>query len=201
MSEVFSILTVCTGNVCRSPLAKQLLEKEFNGVTSISVSSAGIRAMIDSPMPGESINLARQNGVENPESHRGQQIDETTIDAADLILAMDRSHRRSVVELSPRAARRVFTLREFSRLINATSETDFLAEVRGAGSSQTEKLKAAVEAARLTRSDLLPLDNPDDDDVVDPYGQDERIFQTSAHQLVPAIHSVVSYFKRSLEIS
>lgn len=200
MSGTFKVLTVCTGNVCRSPLAQQLLQKGLDGVSSISVSSAGIQAMVDHPMPDQSLGIAQQNGVNDAEMHRGQQINETLIDSADLIFAMDRSHRRSIVELNPRANRRVFTIREFARLISATNDVDLQAEVREAGESTVAKLQAAVEAARLSRSDLLPLEKPDDDDVIDPYGQNEKVFQDSAQQLIPAIRSVVSYFKRSLEV-
>lgn len=200
MSDSFRILTVCTGNICRSPLAQQILQKELQGVKQISVESAGVQAMLDQPMPENSLRIARQNGVINPETHRGQFLDPAALESADLILAMDRGHRKSIVQLNPRATRKVFTVRELVRLIDVTTDADLQDEVKAAGSNPADKLRAAIEAARLGRSDLVPLGNPGDDDVVDPYGESDLVYEASAQQLIPAVNAVASYLQRALEM-
>lgn len=200
MSEVFRILTVCTGNICRSPLAEQLLKSAFQGVEHIEIDSAGTQAMIDHPMPEHSLRIARDNKVADSELHRGKQLIEAHLDSADLILAMDRGHRRKIVELSPRATRKVFTVREFKRLIDVTPDEELRAEVMASRGTSAEKLRAAVEAARLGRSDLIPLDNPGDDDVVDPYGQEKSVYDASAQQLIPVVADVASYLRRAMEM-
>lgn len=200
MSDIFRMLTVCTGNICRSPLAEQLLKSALRGVENIEFDSAGTQAMVDNPMPEHSLAIAKNNEISDAELHRGKQLLETHLDSADLILAMDRGHRRKIVELSPRATRKVFTVREFKRLIDVTTDEHLREEIATSDGTPVGRLRAAVEAARLGRSDLLPLDNPDDDDVVDPYGQDKAVYDASAQQLIPVVADVASYLKRALEI-
>ncbi|MFP7365035.1 low molecular weight phosphatase family protein [Corynebacterium callunae] len=200
MSDKFRILMVCTGNICRSPLAKQILELEFQGVEHFSVDSAGIQAMVGHSMPDFSLKIARENGVLNPEEHEAKQLTEALIIDFDLVLVMDRGHRKSVVELSPRSTRKVFTVRDFARLIEVTAPADLAEEVKLAGNSPKAKLDAAVEAARLGRSDLLPLEDPADEDIIDPFGKSEQIYEESAAQLIPVVKAVTSYLKGALEI-
>lgn len=199
MSNSFTILTVCTGNICRSPLAKQLLELELPGADIICVDSAGVQAMVDSPMPEQSLEIARKQGVKTPEEHRAKQITQELINQSDLILAMDRGHRKSIVQLSPRATRKVFTVVDLARLIEATTDADLQEELNLAGDSVIDRLHATVEAARLSRSELNPLDNPADEDIVDPYGKSQSIYEASASQLIPAIRLIASYLNKALE--
>lgn len=200
MSDEFRILTVCTGNICRSPLAKQLLEMQFQGVKHFELDSAGTRAMVGHSMPEYSLRIARQNGILAPEHHRSKQLTELLVDHADLVLAMDRGHRKQIVELSPRATRKVFTVRDFARLIEAAGVEDLETEVAISDATPKEKLLAAVEFARLNRSELLPLVNPADEDVIDPYGKSEQFYEISAAQLLPAVRGIASYLKGILEI-
>ncbi|WP_087062482.1 arsenate reductase/protein-tyrosine-phosphatase family protein [Corynebacterium glutamicum] len=200
MSDIFRILTVCTGNICRSPLAEQLLKSVLRGVAHIEFDSAGTQAMVDNPMPEHSLAIAKNNEVSDAELHRGKQLLEVHLDSADLILAMDRGHRRKIVELSPRATRKVFTVREFKRLIDVTTDEHLREEIATSDGTPAGRLRAAVEAARLGRSDLLPLEDPADDDVVDPYGKEKAVYDASAQQLIPVVADVASYLKRALEI-
>ena len=64
MRNSFSILTVCTGNVCRSPLAEQLLRNRLRDVSAIEVSSAGLQALVEQPMFDVTQEIARSYGVE-----------------------------------------------------------------------------------------------------------------------------------------
>lgn len=155
MSSKFSILTVCTGNVCRSPMAQYLLRQRLHGIPGIDISSAGARAQVGLPMFGTTQRLARLHGVEDPESHRARQLNRADIEASDLVLAMTSDHRRQIVELSPRATLRVFTLLEFARLAEATTEEDLATELSSAGNAPAERMRAAVQAATLSR-DLVP---------------------------------------------
>lgn len=200
MNSKFRILTVCTGNICRSPLAKQLLEIEFQGDKHFELDSAGVQAMVGHTMPEFSLRIARQNRVKAPELHRAKQLTEALVEGTDLVLTMDRGHRKQVVELSPRSTRKVFTIRDFARLIEVTTPADLAAEIKIAGDSPKAKLNAAIEAARLGRSDLHPLENLADEDIVDPYGKSQQVYEDSAAQLIPRVRSVASYLKNALEI-
>ena len=104
------------------------------------------------------------------------------------------------MELSPRATRKVFTIREFKRLIDVTTDEHLREEIATSDGTPVGRLRAAVEAARLGRSELLPLEDPADDDVVDPYGKEKAVYDASAQQLIPVVADVASYLKRALEI-
>ena len=111
--EVFSILAVCTGNICRSPAVERLLASQL--APSVSVSSAGTHALVGHPISEPMATLLRQAAVE-PEPFEARRLSEQMVKESDLILAMTRAQRGLVVELWPAAVRRTFTLREFARL-------------------------------------------------------------------------------------
>ena len=113
--EVFSILAVCTGNVCRSPAVERLLANKLG--PTVSVGSAGTHALVGHPISEPMAALLRDSGVE-PESFEARRLSEQMLKEADLILSMTRAQRGLVVELWPAAVRRTFTLREFARLLS-----------------------------------------------------------------------------------
>lgn len=199
MRNSFSILTVCTGNVCRSPLAEQLLRNRLRDVSAIEVSSAGLQALVEQPMFDVTQEIARSYGVDDTDSHRARQVTETLLESSALILTMTRDQRRAVVELSPRVTRRVFTLREFARLAGVTTEDVLASEISRAGASPADRLRAAVKAGTAGRSILPPVTDPAEDDVIDPYKRELKVHEASAQQLVPAVDAVASLLKRSVE--
>ena len=111
------ILIVCTGNICRSPLAEQLLRENLRsaGIDAV-VTSAGTHAMTGSAMTPEAAALSTQYGASNTE-HVARQLTEKLIADADLVLTATRDHRRDVVTLLPKATRYTFTLNQFARLV------------------------------------------------------------------------------------
>lgn len=71
---VMHILAVCTGNICRSPLAEKVLKHRLADL-ALSVSSAGTRARAGLPMTPQSIELATARGVPEEEAtHAARQI-------------------------------------------------------------------------------------------------------------------------------
>ena len=120
----FAILTVCSGNICRSPLAEQLLRAGLSDWADLTVSSAGTIAMEGDKMPDEAAALSVRYGG-SPSAHAARQLIEAQIRQADLVLGMSRDHRRAVVQLLPSASRYTFTLREFARLVVGATDDDF----------------------------------------------------------------------------
>ena len=117
------ILIVCTGNICRSPLAEQLLRQNLTaaGIDAV-VTSAGTRAMTGSAMTPEAAALSSQYGASNTD-HVARQLTEKLIADADLVLTATRDHRRDVVTMLPKATRYTFTLNQFARLVAAAEPT------------------------------------------------------------------------------
>lgn len=206
MSGQFTILTVCTGNICRSPLAEQLLALNLSGISEIRVESAGTHALVGAGMPEQSQEIARRFGIAHPERHVSRQVTEDILDNADLIFAMSRQHRRTIVELNPRTSKRVFTIREFARLAQGTSLADLEAEFapgpfgRNLDTSAIGRLRTAVSAASASRGSVPPPVDPEHDDVIDPYRQSQAIYERSTQELTPAVDATVQYLQLALAI-
>jgi len=117
----FTILLVCTGNTCRSPmaaaLARQMLADRLGiavdelGAAGLSVVSAGVMATAGAEATPEAVDALRGRGIDLS-SHRSQPLTPAMIDEADLILGMTGSHVRAVREMAPKAADRVARLDE-----------------------------------------------------------------------------------------
>lgn len=189
----FTVLFVCTGNVCRSPLAELLLRQSIN-TPSITTLSAGTQAMVGHQMPEIQRDIAAQLGLETSEQHRAQQLTLQHIESADLILGMERQHRSEAVKLSPRALRRTFTLREFARITEVVPDEDISFSER---SNLVENMKAVVEAAAVNRGLVATLEDPEDDNVVDPYRRSQQTYMESRDQVMTALGAVVNYLNRA----
>ena len=192
-SSQFTVLFVCTGNVCRSPLAELLLRQSIN-TPSITTLSAGTQALVGHQMPEIQQDIAAQIGVEAPEEHRAQQLTLQHVESADLILGMERQHRSEAVKLSPRALRRTFTLRELARIAELVPDEDIsLSE----DANLVKNMKALVEAAAVNRGLSASFEDPEDDDVVDPYRRSEQTYKESRDQVMIALGGVVNYLNRA----
>ena len=187
------IMTVCTGNICRSPLAELLLATRLADLGA-EVHSAGVRGLSAAPMTPEAIDLAIEYGVTeaDADAHRSRFLTEAMLVSPDLILAMTREHRREIAELAPARLRSTFTVREFARLAASLSDDDVADAVADAGPDATpgDRVRAAAAAVAGRRGLLAPPADPADDDVIDPYRRDWSVYRTSADQLVPALAEV-----------
>lgn len=106
------ILTLCVGNICRSPLAEALLKREFPEKT---IWSAGLGAMTGLPADPLSIEVAAAHGLD-VSAHRAQQLASWMCQAADLILVMEQFQKTEVEQQYPLVRGKVFRLGEFGKL-------------------------------------------------------------------------------------
>lgn len=83
------IIVVCTGNICRSPIAEALLRARAMHV--MEVCSAGTHAVVGAPADPLAVQVAREHGLDL-ETHRGQQATLPLLTAMDLILTLNQSH-------------------------------------------------------------------------------------------------------------
>lgn len=107
------VLLVCTGNICRSPLAEALLSAALTerGVTEVMVSSAGTGAWDGAPASEGAYLVGLERGLDLS-SHRARLLTRELVDQADLILTMARHHRARVDELGGEG--RVFVFGEYA---------------------------------------------------------------------------------------
>lgn len=190
---MIEIATICTGNICRSPLAALLLQTRLAG-RDVRVASAGTRGLADHAMTPEAQQLALDRGVaaSDAAAHRARFLTEQHLSSADLVLAMAREHRRAVAELVPSRTRVAFTVREFGRLASSLPDRALRDAVDAAADQDAAgRLRAAVAAVAGQRGLVLPPADPADDDVVDPYQRSWSTYELSAAQLDPAIDQVV----------
>ncbi len=100
-----SILIVCTGNICRSPMGEYLLRERWQA-PGARVASAGVQALIDWPADEEAIKAMQARGIDlSP--HRARQISPEISQDADLILVMEDFHRDWIHSRLPTARGRV----------------------------------------------------------------------------------------------
>jgi protein-tyrosine phosphatase len=177
--SVFSILAVCTGNVCRSPAVERLLASKLG--PTVKVASAGTHALVGHPISEPMTALLREGGIED-QPFEARRVSEQMLKEADLVLALTRAQRGLVVELWPAAVRRTFTLREFARLL---SWVDASALPPG---TPAQRLGAAIPLAAAERGRWRS--SPDDDDVVDPFRLSNEIYADSFAQINSAVDTI-----------
>lgn len=94
------ILLVCTGNICRSPLAAALVQRALadRGTQNIDVSSAGTGAWDGAPVSEGAYLVGLEQGLDLS-AHRARLLTRDLVEGSDLILTMARHHRARVDEL------------------------------------------------------------------------------------------------------
>jgi len=84
------ILVVCTGNICRSPMAEELLRSSLPK-TGFLVQSAGVAALVGESADPLAIRVMQEHGYDIM-SHRAQQLNQPLLLNSDLVLSLDQSH-------------------------------------------------------------------------------------------------------------
>ncbi|VXC78655.1 low molecular weight protein-tyrosine-phosphatase [Pseudomonas sp. 9Ag] len=103
-----NILIVCVGNICRSPAAEALLARKLEG-KGLTISSAGIGALVGNPMDKTAHEVLNDHGVEHT-AHRARQVDSEMLHRADLILVMEQSHIQHIRQIAPEVHGKTFLL-------------------------------------------------------------------------------------------
>lgn len=113
MAARFHVVFVCSGNICRSPIAEKVFTREVEqaGLADrVAVSSAGTGPWhVGGPADDRAAALLTAHGYDA--AHVARQVDEELLDA-DLIVALDEEHRRALRRIVPDPAR-VLLLRSF----------------------------------------------------------------------------------------
>ncbi|MEO0097977.1 MAG: low molecular weight protein arginine phosphatase [candidate division WOR-3 bacterium] len=107
-SLIFSVLIVCTGNTCRSPMAKGILENLLKG-DRVFIYSAGTNGLKNSP-PSDYAQKAVARFGGDISRHLSQPLTKEMIEDADLILVMEKRHLLRIKEMVPEAESKTFML-------------------------------------------------------------------------------------------
>jgi len=107
-----TILFICTGNVCRSPMAEALFRRAAAGRGEFQVLSAGLGAVDGQPPTAHSVTAMRELGMDIS-GQRSRMLTAELVRQADYIFGMTHSHVDAIELLYPPAAEKTFLLREF----------------------------------------------------------------------------------------
>ncbi|MEV4762322.1 phosphotyrosine protein phosphatase [Micromonospora chokoriensis] len=192
----FTVLHVCMGNICRSPMAERLLALAVRErLTRRAEDPARAEEMVHSHSAGtggwhagEEMNPPAARQVTgrggDVEGFAARKLRSDHIDAADLVLTATADQQEYVVALRPDAAARTFVLGEFGRLLAAVDATALpSAEATPeAVYARGVALVAAAHDARLGAS-ALPTDDLDD-----PWGRGDQCFSRVADEIEETVH-------------
>ena len=171
-----TFLVVCTGNICRSPIAEGFLQQllDDRGINDVAVESAGVSGLRGYPADPEAVRAAAEQGVDISR-HRARRVRPSIIETADLVLAMTAEQKDAVIGLAPSAAGRTFTLKELVFLLER-------AEREPAQPAPDGWLAETVMRANRVRQSEPALELLDED-VSDPLGLGPDAFRATVWEV------------------
>ena len=112
-NRTMTILFVCTGNTCRSPMAAAYFQHLCEAADiDVSVESVGLAALDGEPMSEAAAKTLNHEGVDTPTS-RSRQLTDDHVAAADLIVTMTHAHLAQLQHSTVAAPEKTFTLMSF----------------------------------------------------------------------------------------
>lgn len=100
-----NIIVVCTGNICRSPIAEFMLREKTAG-RGFNISSAGVGAMVGWPADPPARDVAKAHGLDLT-GHVARQLTVELLTANDLVLTLDQTHSNWINQRHPQFRGRV----------------------------------------------------------------------------------------------
>lgn len=176
-----TIVTVCTGNICRSPAAELLLQSYLGELATVR--SAGTHAMVDHGIPAPMLVCLDGESVEG-RAHRAQQLTAELSRSADLVITMTALHRRWAVAEAPFALKRTFMLEEIATAARMGAPL--------AGNTPAERLAHVADAVQDFRPSLAGLPIAD---VPDPYGGSQREYQEAYAMIRDSVSDIVDWVR------
>ncbi|MET7746933.1 phosphotyrosine protein phosphatase [Micromonospora sp. NPDC005367] len=196
----FTVLHVCMGNICRSPMAERLLALAVRDrLIRRGLDPAGADELVYSHSAGtggwhagEEMNppAARQvvSRGGDAEGFAARKLRSEHIDAADLVLTATADQQDYVLALRPDAAARTFVLGEFGRLLGSVDAAGLPAAEASPDAVHARGV-ALVAAAHAVRHDAGPLTT---DDLDDPWGRGDQCFNRVADEIEETVQPLAA---------
>lgn len=179
-SAGLSILFVCTGNICRSPIGERVLtgladRMRADGTDlAVTSSSAGTGALNGQPIHPHSAAVLAEHGYD-ASGFESRYLRPPMLMQSDLVLCMSREHRAAAQQMAPARWKRVFTLTEFAFLVETgTPEEDCTLPAIMAGRGRIDPNSALL-------------------DIVDPMGRPREDFDLVFGEIEPKVETVARW--------
>jgi protein-tyrosine phosphatase len=153
---------VCTGNLCRSPMAEALLRHALaeRGCTDIEVSSSGTWAYYGREATREAIEaVAARGGM--LDGHLSRPVDQQEIEDSALVIAMTSVHVKELLTIVPEVADKLVMMKEIKEISPASIPAD---------ATREQRIESLLKGKRPRRRRALDVDDP----MGLPYGAYER---------------------------
>jgi protein-tyrosine phosphatase len=178
------VLTVCTGNICRSPLLERVLQQGLDrawGPGRYEVTSAGTHGLEGLPMDERAAAVLSSFGG-RPQDFVARRLRPTFVADADLVLTATLDQRARVVRASPAAIRYAFTFRELAVLADSLRDE----ELPGPA-SPPERLRALSELLMQRRGQVTVAEP----DIIDPYRREDEVYAQMKREIRASLPSVL----------
>lgn len=184
------VLTVCTGNICRSPLLERVLQRELDqrwGTGAYAVTSAGTHGLEGHPMDERAAAVLRTLGG-SPHGFIARRLRPRMLTDVDLVLTASLAHRARVVGAHPGVLRRAFTFREFAALANTVTDQELSSALSAQTATDPSARLRALARLLSSRRGVVPVAEPD---IVDPYRQDDAVYEAMTEQFRESLPAVL----------
>jgi sulfate adenylyltransferase len=175
-ADPIRVLFVCTANICRSPYLELRARQLLGPDSGVEVSSAGTHGFDSSPVSDTMTAEFARRGTE-VDGFRSRTATGEMVDAADVVLTAEASHRTRLLEDRPAAFRKIFTLGQFVASTRAADPS-----LRG------RELLAALQSRRVPASP--------DHDIDDPYRRGPEAARQAAVTMEALLEVVVDRLRR-----
>ncbi|MDQ3941029.1 MAG: hypothetical protein M3238_06755 [Actinomycetota bacterium] len=167
---------VCTGNLCRSPMAEVILRHSLatRGCDDVIVTSSGTWAYHGRPATPEAVATVAAKGIDLG-AHRSRPTEIAELQGSDLVIAMTSVHVRELLSLYPEVDDKLLLMKELREIVPAAVP---------AAAGPEQRLGALLDGERPARRRSLDVD--------DPMGMPFKIYERCAAELQAGIDTLVT---------